>query len=78
MSTATAPSIDEAVETIHQARENYEQGMKELKLAYLQEVSAAKETFGTSNLADALGVSRHRVYQMLNEEKRILLEMGQN
>lgn len=70
-------NIHEAAEEIERLKDQYQVEAKRLKLAYLQEVCEARAKFGTSAVADALGVSRHRVYQIEREHENLVRELAE-
>lgn len=71
-----ALALAQATENIEALRAQYEHSSKVKKYEYLAAVAEAKEKFGTTNVAKALGVTRHRVYQILNEARDLRQELG--
>lgn len=76
MPTTTDPDLLEAVSHIEEKRAEYESTIKAKKYEYLAAVRDAKERFGTTVISRGMGVTRHRIYQILNECRDLGEELG--
>lgn len=68
-------ALGDAITNIEQKRAEYELTSKQKKFDYLNAVAEAKEEFGTTQTAKGLGVTRHRIYQILNEAQELGAEL---
>jgi hypothetical protein len=72
--------MDEALQAalgrIEEKRTAYEEGSKRLKFDYLDEVVQAKNAASALLVADGMGVTRHRIYQILKERDTLAEELG--
>lgn len=71
-----ATALRRTVEDIDTLRDEYDLASKHAKYKYLRAIADAKAEFGTTNVAKAMGITRHRVYQILNEADALGKELG--